>query len=94
VKTEKPTWRSRADDTAKGKSGNLWRALGIVLGVVSPIVFFLTEDILLPMAIVDMWTLLMAAFVLAQVVLVLVMWQVRKPGKDEDDSDGRASSPA
>jgi hypothetical protein len=34
----------------------------------------------------------MAAFVLAQVVLVLVMWQVRKPGKD--GTDGRASSPA
>jgi hypothetical protein len=79
-------------NTTKGRSGNLWRVLGIVLGVVSPIVFFLTENIMRPMVIFDIWTLLMAAFVLFQVVFVLVMWRVRKPGKG--DTDGRASATA
>jgi hypothetical protein len=35
--------------------------------------------------IVDLWTLLMAAFVVVQVVLTLVMWQVRKPDRGDVD---------
>ncbi|MDR1185528.1 MAG: hypothetical protein LBK67_12145, partial [Coriobacteriales bacterium] len=52
--------------------------LTIILGIISPIVFFLTENMTLPLVIVDKWTLLMATFVIVQVVLTLVMWQVRK----------------
>jgi hypothetical protein len=37
------------------------------------------------MVIVDMWTLLMAAIVVVQVVLPLVMWQVRKPSRGDSD---------
>jgi heme/copper-type cytochrome/quinol oxidase subunit 2 len=79
-------------NTTKGSNGNIWRALVVIAGIASPIVFLLTEDMTLPMSIVDMWTLLMAAIVVVQVVLTLVMWQVRKPG--QDDSDGEVSSTA
>jgi uncharacterized repeat protein (TIGR02543 family) len=72
--------RNRQDNTIKGVSGNLWRVLTIILGIISPIVFLLTENMTLPLVIADRWTLLMAAFVIVQVVLTLVMWQVRKPG--------------
>jgi heme/copper-type cytochrome/quinol oxidase subunit 2 len=40
------------------------------------------------MGIIDMWSPLMIAFVVVQVVLALVMWQVRKPNKG--DTDGAA----
>jgi hypothetical protein len=72
-------------NSSKGKSGNLWRALTIILGIVSPIVFLLTEDMTLSMVIVDLWTLLMAVIVVVQVVLALVMWQVRKPDRGDTD---------
>ncbi|MCB6603659.1 hypothetical protein LI129_22920, partial [Erysipelatoclostridium ramosum] len=39
--------------------------------VVSVIAFFLTEDITLPMVLIDKWTLLMAAFLIVQVIFVL-----------------------
>jgi heme/copper-type cytochrome/quinol oxidase subunit 2 len=53
----------------------------------------LTEDMTLPMGIVDVWTLLMVAFVVVQIVLILVMWQIRKPNKGDSDG-GRASASA
>jgi hypothetical protein len=49
-------------------------------------VFLLTENMRLPMTIVDMWTLLMVAIVVVQAVLTLVMWQVRKPNSGDANS--------
>jgi uncharacterized repeat protein (TIGR02543 family) len=71
--------------------GNIWRILAIGLGIASGVVFVLTEDLTLPMGIADAWSPLMVFFVVAQVALVLVMWQVRRHGKN--GLDRKASFP-
>ena len=47
------------------------RAVSTVTAVVSVIVFFLTEDMSLAMVLIDKWTLLMAAFLIIQIIFVL-----------------------
>ncbi|MDR1272788.1 MAG: InlB B-repeat-containing protein [Clostridiales Family XIII bacterium] len=75
-------------------NGNIWRTLAIILGIVSPIAFLLTEDVTLHMVLVDMWTLLMAAIVLVQLMFIFVMRQIRKAHKTgKGDLAGKAFSP-
>ena len=70
------------DKTAAMRNGNnkqserykrrKWlRAVSTVTAVVSVIVFFLTEDMSLAMVLIDKWTLLMAAFLIIQIIFVL-----------------------
>jgi hypothetical protein len=65
-------------DDADSARGSLWRTIAIIFGVVSPVVFLLTEDITLAITAVDMWTLLMAVFLLIQVVSAVVINQRSK----------------
>jgi flagellar basal body-associated protein FliL len=88
---------STRSDAAKGSSANFWRALTIIVGIVSPIVFLLTEDWTLPMfvidvwtplmVVIDVWTPLMVVFVLMQVVLTFIMRQVRKNASSRTQAD-------
>ena len=50
------------------KRSKCLRIAGCVTAVVSAIVFFLTEDVTLAMVLVDKWTLLMAAFLIVQLI--------------------------
>jgi len=74
------------EEETKGKRGLIWRILAIVMGVVSLVVFLLTENLSNPMVFVDTWTLLMVIISVAQVILMLVLRQVRQP-KDEDEEE-------
>ncbi|MDR3053261.1 MAG: hypothetical protein LBU48_05325, partial [Coriobacteriales bacterium] len=64
-------------DQENKKNGHLWRVLGIVFGVASPVVFALTENIMLKMIIVDQWTILMAVITVLQVTTMIVLRKVR-----------------
>ena len=55
--------------------------IGIVPALVSLIAFFVTEDMTLPMVMVDKWTLIMAVIALVQVALFLL----GRNGEQEDD---------
>lgn len=82
--------RAEQEETQeRGKRGFVWRILGIVMGVFSPIVFLLTEDIFTPMVIVDRWTLLMVALAVVQAIFCLVLWRARRAYREEtpDDDD-------
>lgn len=60
------------EEQSKGYKRRKWlRVASTITAVVSVIAFFLTEDITLPMVLIDKWTLLMAAFLIVQVIFVL-----------------------
>lgn len=60
------------EEQSKGYKRRKWlRVASTITAVVSVIAFFLTEDITLTMVLVDRWTLLMAAFLIVQVIFVL-----------------------
>ena len=50
-----------------------WRILAIITGILSPIAFFITEDMTKKMQFVDSWTWLMLILLVVQVVCILIM---------------------
>ena len=56
--------------------------LGIVPAIVALVAFFVTEDMTLPMVMIDKWTLIMAVIALVQAALFLLG---RNSAQDEDD---------
>lgn len=68
---------AEADSEATGTKANrapfIWRIAGMLVAVVSVIVFFVTENLTLPVALVDKWTLLMAIFLILQFLAVTMM---------------------
>ena len=60
------------EEQSKGYKRRKWlRLASTITAIVSVIAFFLTEDITLPMILMDKWTLLMAAFLIVQIIFVL-----------------------
>ena len=57
------------------------RIISLLVAVISVIAFILTEDITLPTAFVDRYTILMAIIAIVQTVVV---WLSRKEVKDEE----------
>jgi membrane protein implicated in regulation of membrane protease activity len=53
-------------------------------------VFLLTEDITLPMILIDSWTLLMVVITVVQLAAVIVFWRVRKPSDDKKEQGATA----
>lgn len=64
-----------SDDTGtdKKKGGLMWRVLAAITALFSIVVFVLTENISLPMAIMDKWTILMAVLFALVVLFGLLM---------------------
>jgi hypothetical protein len=56
----------------------------MAVGVLSPVIFLLTENVSLRMDFADQWTLLMLVLAIIQIVLLVVLKQVRKPRKSND----------
>jgi hypothetical protein len=67
----------------------LWRTLGIICGILGPIVFILTEDMRLPMIFTDRWTLLMVVIDLA---VALFTWLTYKRNRDDREYDERGGN--
>ena len=68
----------------KRKKKGLLRILDIIPAVVAVIVFILTEDMTLPMQLVDQWTLLMLVIMLIDIILAIF---TKKTTKDDDKDD-------
>ena len=73
------------------KRKGLLRLAGIIPAVVSVITFILTEDMSLPMAMTDKWTLLMAIILIVDIVIAIL---ARKTKKDADDDDSAETAQA
>ena len=75
------------DEANKTIRHKRWKVVAIVDAIAALIVFILTENMTLPMALVDKWTLLMLALVLVSVVSLLLGRKYH-----EDDSDEEAQN--
>ncbi len=64
---------------------------GAVAGVAAPITFILTEDMSLPMQMIDKWTLLMLVMLAAQIVTAILNKRASKLD-DEDDEEAEAAA--
>lgn len=62
----------------------LWRLFGIITAVVAIITFFITQDMSLPMAFMDKWTILMALLLIAQLTFTIL---TRRTRIDDDLDD-------
>ncbi|MCR0529909.1 hypothetical protein MKC55_11115 [[Clostridium] innocuum] len=63
---------NKDDEQSERYKRSKWlRLASTITAIVSVIAFFLTEDITLPMILMDKWTLLMAAFLIVQIIFVL-----------------------
>ncbi|MCL2826552.1 MAG: InlB B-repeat-containing protein, partial [Eggerthellaceae bacterium] len=76
----------KADDKAAARSRRkaIWTLVTIVLALVGIAVFFLTEDIRLPLVFLDRWTILNAAILVAGIVTCIISLLNRK--KDDNSS--------
>ena len=63
------------NEEKRSKSALTFRVIALIIGIVSVIVFFLTENWSLPVAPVDGWTLLMFIMFLATLILAMVSFR-------------------
>ena len=86
---EKTSAMRNDEEQSKGYKRRKWlRVASTITAVVSVIAFFLTEDITLAMVLIDKWTLLMAAFLIVQVIFVLF----GRKWKELDDNKNNAET--
>lgn len=75
----------------KSRTGLVWRILAILAGMLSPIVFLLTENIRNPLVFMDSWTLLMVILLVVQLVFTLML---RKARQLRDGDEEQPTPPA
>ena len=64
-------------ENGKPAAGTVWRILGLLMGIASPLAFLLTANLRGPMVFVDLWTPLMAALGAVQIAAILLTGYVR-----------------
>ncbi|MDD6979682.1 MAG: DUF3784 domain-containing protein, partial [Firmicutes bacterium] len=72
------------EEERKIKKKGLWRIISIAWAILMLIVFFLTEDMSLPMIWVDKWTILMVVMTIIQAG---IMFMSRKKYEEEDEDN-------
>lgn len=81
--------RIDTEEQAKERKKSLIFGLAIpIAAIISVVIFFLTQDMRNPMALVDSWTIAHAALFLADLVCFLIV--ERKVKKDDDEQQGPA----
>ena len=75
------------EDDNRGKKMLAAKIAGAVAGIASPIIFILTEDMSLPMALIDKWTLLMAVVLVAQIVAAIFNKKASELDDDEEEAE-------
>ena len=75
------------EDDNRSKRMLAAKIAGVLAGIAGPVVFLLTEDMSLPMAMFDKWTVLMAVILAVQVVAAIFN---KKASELEEDEDGNA----
>ena len=61
-----------------------FKIYSILIGIVSIIVFILTEDMTLPMILIDKWTILMAIFTIIEIINIFI---IRHKSKEENEDE-------
>ena len=81
--TERDEYGNKRIDYTRNKKG-FWRVASLIPAIAAVIAFVLTENMKLPMIMVDRWTLLMAVIAVLQLI-VAVMSKKQKESQDEED---------
>ena len=81
--TERDEYGNERIDYTRNKKG-FWRVASLIPAVAAVIAFVLTENMKLPMIMVDRWTLLMAVIAVLQLI-VAVMSKKQKESQDEEN---------
>ena len=76
---------SEEPEDAETKKRLMGRLLGIIPAIISIIAFFITEDMTLPMQMVDKWTLLMVIILIAEVIVAILSRKKKSDDSDEDN---------
>lgn len=72
------------NDEIQIKNKNFFRILSIIIAVISIIIFILTENIFLPMVLIDRWTWLMVIILLIQII-IMILSKHKEKEKEEDE---------
>ncbi len=81
--TERDEYGNKRIDYTRNKKG-FWRVASLIPAIAAVIAFVLTENMKLPMIMVDRWTLLMAVIAVLQLI-VAVMSKKQKESQDDED---------
>ena len=81
--TERDEYGNKRIDYTRNKKG-FWRVASLIPAIAAVIAFVLTENMKLPMIMVDRWTLLMVVIAVLQLI-VAVMSKKQKESQDEED---------
>ena len=74
----------KKDDSADSKKVLIAKILGLIVGILAPIVFFITEDIVPRMVMTDRYTPLMFLLLAIQIAFAVIVWRASKEsGEDE-----------
>ncbi|MBR0468490.1 MAG: InlB B-repeat-containing protein, partial [Mogibacterium sp.] len=84
-------YKEEDEDDNRGKKMLAAKIAGALAGVAAPITFFLTEDMSLPMALVDKWTVLMVAMLAVQVVAAVFNKKASELNDDDDAAEATAN---
>ena len=85
---EQNMYKEEDEDDNRGKKMLAAKIAGAVAGIAAPITFILTEDMSLPMAMVDKWTVLMVVMLAAQIIAAIF----NKKASELDDEDEEAET--
>ena len=80
------------EDDNRGKKMLAAKIAGAVAGVLAPIVFILTEDMSLPMVLIDKWTLLMVIILAAQIAAAIFNKKASELGDDEEEEEAEPAN--
>ena len=88
---EQNMYKEEDEDDNRGKKMLAAKIAGALAGVAAPITFILTEDMSLPMALVDKWTVLMVAMLAVQVVAAVFNKKASELNDDDDAAEATAN---
>ena len=88
----KPKTDEEDEEDNRGKKMLASKIAGAVAGVAGPVAFILTEDMTLPMQMVDKWTLLMVVILAAQIVAAVFNKKASELDDEEEEEAGAAAN--
>ena len=90
-KAKPKTDEEEDEDDNRGKKMLASKIAGAIAGIAGPLAFILTEDMSLPMQMIDKWTLLMVVILAVQIVAAILN---KKASKLDDEEETEAEAAA
>jgi len=84
---EYPSKREEKRRKAHNRRRFIWLIVILILAVLAIILFILTEDMRLPMVMVDRWTILHAIILLLEIVALVFCFRRRRYDDDDDERE-------